>query len=477
MIKLFISEDYLQEALNDIKKYYPNIDDEMFMTLINLDPTYRGNDSAGKYGKWLLNLYNKGNLSEEEFEEVTPLLNQFTTYRNRVQNKDLNSYKSLDALSDVLASVIDDDSMLTDRQKLRFLKNVKSGKIKTNAENDYETVYNDSDWIVCVPHTHEASMKLGKGTEWCTAHENPEWYETYTYEDGEEFSLYIMKNKHTGERFQYCDNYYRGTAYQAYPFMDESDTEVDEFEFMVNCDDVDFKNFLNGLNPEFFKNIRYANDLIIEDDTVVGTADYFEPDVIIPDDVMYIGEQAFYKSDSINSVYISCGVEQIEFSAFSRSTLKKIDLDDAHNLSYIGFNAFKYCEDLQTIINLPNVEFIGDGAFASSEITQVYIGDTIAVIGKEAFFNCGNLTNIEIEGCAEPLKINSRTFTNCFNLKTLRLPKNIASIADNAFGNEDIDLIIYSDSQWLRDNIEQFNINLYSSDEEPIYIKDKGFVD
>lgn len=133
MIKLFINENfYLSEALEDIKKYYPNIDDTMFMQLINLDPTYRGNDSAGKYGKWLLNLYNKGNLSEENFNEVPELLNQFTLYRNRIQNKDLNSYKTLDALSDILATVIDDDSMLTDRQRLRFLKNVKSGKIDTN---------------------------------------------------------------------------------------------------------------------------------------------------------------------------------------------------------------------------------------------------------------------------------------------------------------------------------------------------------
>ena len=224
MLKLYINEnhEFLSEDINAVKKYYPNIDDDMFMQLIQLDPTYRGNDSAGKYGKWLLNLYNRGNLSEEDFEEVTPLLNHFTTYRNRIQNKDLNSYKSLDALSDVLASVINDDSMLTDRQKLRFLKNVKSGKIKTDAENDYDVVFNNSNWIVCVPNTHEASMKLGKGTDWCTAHENPEWYETYTYEDGEEFSLYIMKNKHTGERFQYCDNPYRGYDYQ---FMNENDEE------------------------------------------------------------------------------------------------------------------------------------------------------------------------------------------------------------------------------------------------------------
>ena len=110
-LKLNIKESIIKEAIADIKKYYPNIPDDVFMQLIKLDPTYRGNDSAGKYGKWLLNLYNRGNLSEDNFKDATALLNQFTLYRNRIQNKDLNSYKSLDALSDVLASVVDDDSM------------------------------------------------------------------------------------------------------------------------------------------------------------------------------------------------------------------------------------------------------------------------------------------------------------------------------------------------------------------------------
>ena len=175
-MKLRIRENnFLHEDIDAVRKYYPNIPDDIFMQLIALDPTYRNNNSLGKYGKWILNLYNKGNLAEEEFEEVTPLLQQFTTYRNRVANKDLNAYKSLQELSDVLSAVVDDDSMLTQRQKVRFLKNVKAGRTKVSAEDDYEVAYEDSDWIVFIPHTHEASMKLGKDTSWCTAHENPDW--------------------------------------------------------------------------------------------------------------------------------------------------------------------------------------------------------------------------------------------------------------------------------------------------------------
>ena len=84
-MKLKINESPLYEDIAAVKKYYPKIDDTTFYTLIALDPTYRdGSNSVGKYGKWILNLYNKGKLSEDDFGEVEPLLNQFTTYKNRI---------------------------------------------------------------------------------------------------------------------------------------------------------------------------------------------------------------------------------------------------------------------------------------------------------------------------------------------------------------------------------------------------------
>ena len=162
MIK--IVENYLYEDIDAVKKYYPNIPDDTFMELIALDPTYTGKNSLGKYGKWLLNLFNRGKITENDFEEIPDLLNQFTTYRNRIQNKDLNSYKTLDDLADILAHVVDDMSMLTPSQKTKFLKRVKSGKIKVDKSDDYDIVLDTPNFIVYVPNTHEASMKLGKGT-------------------------------------------------------------------------------------------------------------------------------------------------------------------------------------------------------------------------------------------------------------------------------------------------------------------------
>jgi hypothetical protein len=204
------------------------------MQLVALDPTYRNNNSLGKYGKWILNLYNRGNLSEGEFSEVTALLNQFTIYRNRIQNKDLNAYKTLDELSDILAQVVDDDSMLSDRQKLRFKKNLKAGRVSTGAEDDYDIVLDTPKYTVYVPNTHEASMKLGKGTDWCTAHENPDWYNSYTENGGK---LYIIKDKSAGKRWQYSDK--NGD------FLDEYDILMNSYKMFNSLEN--YETFFNDI--------------------------------------------------------------------------------------------------------------------------------------------------------------------------------------------------------------------------------------
>lgn len=347
-MKLYINNsNYITEAIDDIKKYYPRIPDDVFMQLIQLDPTYRGNDSAGKYGKWLLNLYNKGNLSEEEFSEVTPLLNQFTTYRNRIQNKDLNSYKSLSALADVLADVVDDDSMLTNRQKVRFLKNVKSGKVKTSAEDDYDVVLETPNFIVYVPNTHEASMMLGKRTGWCTAHENPEWYDAYTENGGK---LYIIKNKKTGERWQYSD--LKGE------FLDEDDDNFNIPELMRKDEKLSkfFEKFLGADYYNFDGTLVYNGRKIPESIKPSITK------VIIDNSVTSIGYNVFLKCVNLKNVIIPNSVKSIRAGAFDGCiSLKNITIPNS--VTYIEEWAFCGCTGLEIVTIPDSVTSIIRGAF------------------------------------------------------------------------------------------------------------------
>ena len=463
-LKLRILEgDYLLEDIAAVKKYYPKIDDDVFMTLIALDPTYRdGSNSLGKYGKWILNLYNKGKLSEDDFGEVTPLLNQFTTYKNRIQNKDLNAYKTLDDLDAVVSAVVDDDSMLSDRQKLRFKKNLKAGRVENSAQNDYSTDYEDSYWIVQIPHTHEASMKLGKGTSWCTAHEDPEWYNTYTYDDGEEFNLYVMKNKSTGERWQYCDNPYRGYDYQ---FMDENDNEVEPGYFISDLmsDNPDenegFVEYLTELNPEFFKNVRIMGEngeLQVVDNTIIKCDGYVDSELYIPDGIDEIGEGAFLDNADIDVVVLSDSVRIINESAFETSSINELRVSESSSLEYIDKDAF-YGADSLTSIWLPDsLEVINYRAFAQSGVHQAQINN-VTLINTFAFQR-SDLGSLYIYESRDGLEIRELAFSECPELTKVLLPDNVKSISDKAFDSDNDNLVIYSDSDYVKEYCEKNGI-------------------
>lgn len=389
-MKLIINESTLLETLDDIKKYYPNIPEDIFMELIALDPTYTGKDSAGKYGKWLLNLYNKGKLSKTDFNEVTPLLNQFKIYRNRIQNKDLNSYKSLDDLASTLASVVDDDSMLTNRQKVRFLKNVKSGKISLDKSDDYDIVLDTPNFIVYVPNTHEASMKLGKGTEWCTAHENPNWYNSYT-ENGRK--LYIIKDKRTGERWQYSD--------KNNDFLNQYDEEFDITELMSQ--DEKLSKFFTK-----FLNIDYANfdgTWIYDGREIPENLKDSISTIIVNDNVTTIGNFAFCDYTELTNITIPNSVTSIGCMVFASCTsLKNITIPNG--VTSIGFSAFANCYNLKTIIISNSVKNIGKSIFSGCNSPTVYTDNRYAI-------EYCNENNISVK----PLSTKNESYTKSNKLK------------------------------------------------------------
>lgn len=407
-MKLKIFENrYLLEDIAAVKKYYPNIDDATFMQLIALDPTYRdGSNSLGKYGKWILNLYNKGAISEEDFSEISPLLQQFTTYRNRIQNKDLNSYKSLQELSDILAAVVEDDSMLSPRQKVRFLKNVKAGRVQISAEDDYDVVLETPKFIVYVPNTHEASMKLGKGTKWCTAHENPDWYNKYTDGGGK---LYIIRDKQTGSRYQYSD--------ETDDFLDDTDSHFNWFQLLNQ--DKKLYSFMNKLNPKLFK-IYTEDDLNYVYDGTQFYGDLSLKDVIekitIPSHVERLLPHVFRHFSNVKYIFIPNTLCSLNVGAFEQCTsLETVEFESGSNIKKIEKDAFCECTSLKDI-NLPDsVERIDNRAFSNcSALAQIRLPDNLKNIQQHAFAFCDKLLKINIPNSVE--SIGAGVFYKCNNL-------------------------------------------------------------
>ena len=80
------------------------------------------------------------------------------------------------------------------------------GKSAKDLESDFETVVDNENVIVQVPHTHAASRKLGlstyayrsckdgdKDSAWCTTHGTPEYFKDYYHRDNK--TLYYIKVK------------------------------------------------------------------------------------------------------------------------------------------------------------------------------------------------------------------------------------------------------------------------------------------
>ena len=204
----------LLETIADSREYYPNISDNDFNRVIALDPTFkREKDKLGNYGKWLLSLFSKGQLQNEG--HVKDLLNRFESVKNNLKQRDIMRYKSLEEVDNML----NNEDSYKDLSKRQELRQVQKAVHSTNVNKEASKVFEDSKWEVWVPHTYNASCKLGRGTTWCTAStESDYYYNRYKQQYGGEY--YILINKQNPkEKYQF--------HFESNQFMDADDSPVD----------------------------------------------------------------------------------------------------------------------------------------------------------------------------------------------------------------------------------------------------------
>ncbi|MDE6520348.1 MAG: leucine-rich repeat domain-containing protein [Ruminococcus sp.] len=118
-----------------------------------------------------------------------------------------------------------------------------------------------------------------------------------------------------------------------------------------------------------------------------------ELDIIIPDDVVKIGERVF-RGRNIKSVTIPSSVKVIEREAFELChNLTKVTLNNG--LENIKKDAFHGCSINE--IEIPEtVKTIGEDAFASASITSINIPEKLKHITKECFVHYRMLENISV---------------------------------------------------------------------------------
>ena len=192
----------------------PNIDKNGLIKLLMADPTAVRNNRgsfAGKYGVWIGNMYANGSI---KLGDVPELKSALVTYdKNKTQLPPIKDCKSLSELIGWVKDLSDDFKAVRNQSK---------------AKADLEKVYEDDEWVVYVPHSHAAARRGGEGTHWCTASEDPSYFNSYS-KGGK---LYINVRKSDGAKFQF--------HFGDIEFKDEYDEPISLKEIGLSDGIIDF---------------------------------------------------------------------------------------------------------------------------------------------------------------------------------------------------------------------------------------------
>ena len=148
--------------------------------------------------------------------------------------------------------------------------------------------------------------------------------------------------------------------------------------------------------------------------------------IVIPEGVTTINGGTFYNCSSLTAINIPAGVTGITTSTASSTS-----------------NAFKGCDALKTLVwnarsctkrgGMPtaNIEtvtignvvtLLPDDFVKGSKITEVNIPSSVESIGKNAFLNCANLTDVTSRALIPPTMAAQNCFS-CYNTATLTVSK------------------------------------------------------
>ena len=168
---------------------YENID-AFLEKLGEIDPSPKG-----IYMPWIARLViTKPNENRaEDLDRVGQDLQAFEANKARIQNKDINAYKSFQDLFDVIAPFLQPKK----KSKEDLAKEKEAAKL-AKIKGDIITVYSGSEGWIRIPTTAEAAQFLGQNTRWCTAASKSNMFDYYNKSD----KLFVVYDKATKTRSQ-----------------------------------------------------------------------------------------------------------------------------------------------------------------------------------------------------------------------------------------------------------------------------------
>ncbi len=163
-------------------------------------------------------------------------------------------------------------------------------------------------------------------------------------------------------------------------------------------------------------------------------------DVNIPESLDNIGEDVFRDCSSLENIKIPDSVAEISDDAFKGCTgLKFIRVESGNEVydSRNNCNAIIETESNTLVLGCKNTEIppdvtrIGNGAFYKSGLTDIIIPPNVMEIGYSAFSDCNDLKSVKLSG--KLASIESEVFYNCVSLTDMELPESLRKIEEYAF--------------------------------------------
>ena len=177
-------------------------------------------------------------------------------------------------------------------------------------------------------------------------------------------------------------------------------------------------------------NFRIINELLISASGMLVSCLNNSESVTIPNSVTSIGNDAFYRCESLQSVTIPDSVTSINDAFSWCSSLQSIIIPDS--VTSIDDRAFSGCKSLQSITIPDSVTSIGNYAFWNCEsLRSVIIPDSVTSIGNYAFSGCKSLQSVTIPDSVT--SISDEAFSGCESLQSVTIPNSVTIIGNNAF--------------------------------------------
>ena len=145
------------------------------------------------------------------------------------------------------------------------------------------------------------------------------------------------------------------------------------------------------------------------------------------------------------------GIENVESGDIPANvTLNKVIFPEG--VVSLGVDLFKNNHSVKAV-QLPNtLQEIGSGAFAKTDLGEIYIPDSVKIIGDEAFLGCESLARVRLS--ENITQIFNFTFCSCQSLWQINIPKNVRIIYDNAFSYTGlVDVVIPEGVNKIKKNV------------------------